>query len=75
MLYRTGSVRCGHIVQYRGNVARDQRYTIMSPGVADSDEVDQLTVHLYQGWAGCGDLQNTIDQHRRLERLVEGRPT
>lgn len=67
---RIALTRCSHIVQYRGHSVRDSKHTIIKPGKSQAEVIHQRTVHLYQSWAGRGDLNDLINRHRRSKRSV-----
>ncbi|KAH6643789.1 kinase-like domain-containing protein [Boeremia exigua] len=66
------STQCSHVSNYRGHSVREFDSHCIRPGDNDTQmwTYHRKTVHLYQDFAGHGDLKQLINHHRKTKRPI-----
>lgn len=63
------STQCSHVSRYRGHSVRTSESHLIRPGDnARVMKIPQKGVHLYHDFAGCGNLGEVINRHRKSQK-------
>ncbi|KAJ4991425.1 G2-specific protein kinase nim-1 [Stagonosporopsis vannaccii] len=66
-----GSTQCSHVIKYRGHSVRKKDTHVIKPDSQEVETYSRKTVHLYQDFADCGNLEHLIDRHRVAAKPIQ----